>query len=293
MKKLFYIFLIALTKRLGVWIFRIISWFIASFYFFFFPSRVWISIHFFRALFPDRNFFYLIWSSWKQYHNFTSIFLDRFLLNDYGSISYTSEGLEYLEEAVSKGSGGIILMSHMGNWEIAASLLSQKGMKMLLYMGEKQKEQIEQTQKESLKQKGIKIIAVAENGGSPLDILDGIDFLKEGGLISITGDRIWRKDQRSISVRFLDHNIQIPETPHIFAMLSGAPLFVFFAFMSGKKQYRITISEPMYINKALRSERKQNIIDSAQKYADLMEQKVRIYPHQWYHFERFLGEKLT
>ena len=63
----------------------------------------------------------------------------RQLFQEFDDIAYTSEGLEHLEQALQKKSGGILLMSHMGNWEIAAHLLKreQQGLRLLLYMGVK------------------------------------------------------------------------------------------------------------------------------------------------------------
>jgi len=209
-------------------------------------------------------------------------------------ITYTSEGWEYLEEAVETKKGAIIIMSHMGNWETAAHLLRRKqdGMRLLLYMGIKAKEQIEKMQKESLSKEGIRIVAVDQDGGSPFDILEGIKFLKEGGLVSLTGDRIWGGNERTVAVKFLNHEVYLPAVPHIFALLSGAPLLIFISFRSGPKSYHFRISEPIYVNAASRADRQEAIERSAQKYADHIQQNLRTHPLQWYHFEPFLGKEL-
>ena len=198
------------------------------------------------------------------------------------------EGWEHIEHAVDKKTGGILVMSHMGNWEVAAHLLRRKKVNMLLYMGIKQKEQIEKTQKESLAKSGLKIIAVMQEENSPFDILEGINFLKDGGLVSLTGDRTWRGDQRAIKVSFLGREALLPETPYIFAMLSGAPLFFFFAFRNGKNKYHFKISPPMYVKSESRSERKKVLQQTAQYYADLIETNLRRYPSEWFHFEKFI-----
>lgn len=294
MKKFLYRSIIILSKIFGLWVFIMFAWIISTGFFLFFPSRVAISVRFYQALFPNRSWTYHIWCTWRQYHNFIYIFLDRFLLQDFGDISYTSEGWEYLEEAVKNKTGGIILMSHMGNWEIAAHLLKRKleGIRLLLYMGIRHKEQIERMQKDSLSHSGIRIIALNQDGGSPFDIVEGLEFLKEGGLVSLAGDIIWSGDQRIIPVRFLDHEVYLPETPHIFALLSGVPLFIFFSFRTGKKHYHCTITKPKYVKAASRFERKEVIRRSAQEYADVLDQTLRQYPLQWYHFEPFLGKRL-
>ena len=297
MKDIFYRVLIALSKRMGLWLFRFMAWFVASGYFFLFPGRVAVSLRFYKALFPSRGLLYHLWCAWRQYHNFTNVYLDRYFIFEEHNVSIAHRGWEFLEDAVNSKVGGIILMSHVGNWEIAAHMLKMRSrnnpeMKLLLYLGQKNKDQIERTQKESLVQSGVKIIVAEENGGSPADIIVGINFLKAGGLVSLTGDRIWRNDQRSIPVRFLGHEAFLPETPFIFALLSGAPLFVFFGYRMGKYEYHFQILPPEYVHAKDRKGRQEAIGRAAQYYADCLEENVRLHPFEWFHFEPFIGRKL-
>ena len=282
---------------MGLWVFRFMAWFVATGYFLFFPVRVAESVRFYGALLPSKNLSYHIWCAWKQFHNFTYVFLDRFLLFKNYPIHITHEGWEYLVETVQRKEGGIILMSHIGNWEMAAHMLKMRGnnipgMKLLLYLGERFKDQIEHAQKEDLIQSGVKIIVAEENSVSPTDIVEGINFLKAGGLVSLTGDRIWRKNQRAIAVRFLGHEVFLPETPFVFSLLSGTPLYIFFAFRTGRETYHFQIQPPEYVRAKDRSERQNAIARAAQIYADRLEEMVRRYPFEWFHFEPFLGQKL-
>jgi len=282
---------------IGLWVFRFMAWFVATGYFLFFPARVAESVRFYGALFPSKNLLYHIWCAWKQFHNFTYVYLDRFLLFKKYPIHITHEGWEYLVETVQRKEGGIILMSHVGNWEMAAHVLKMRGhnipgMKLLLYLGERFKDQIEHTQKEDLIQCGVKIIVARENSVSPTDIVEGINFLRTGGLVSLTGDRMWRKDQRSIAVRFLGHEVFLPETPFVFALLSGTPLYIFFAFRTGRETYHFQIRPPEYVRAKDRSERQSAIARAAQVYADRLEEMARRHPFEWFHFEPFLGREL-
>jgi predicted LPLAT superfamily acyltransferase len=290
MRKLFYKSITFLSQKWGRWIFLVFAWFVATGYFLFFPRRVGNSTRIYRALYRNRNRGFHLWCTWKQFHNFTHVFLDRYLLQESDEITYMSEGIEYLENAIDKGKGGILLMSHMGNWDVAAHLLKRKlkNLRLLLYMGVKQKEQIEQIQKETLAQSGIRIIAVGEDGGSPLDIVEGIKFIESGGVVSLTGDLVWKADQRTIPVKFLGQDILLPEAPHLFALLSGAPLFIFFAFRIGQNKYRFSMSAPIYLAAASRDERAGAVRRSAQQYADILEATLRNHPLQWYHFRPFL-----
>jgi predicted LPLAT superfamily acyltransferase len=118
--------------------------------------------------------------------------------------------------------------------------------------------------------------------------VEGIRFLQAGGVVSMTGDILWRSDQPKVRVTFLGHDAYLPEAPYVFALVSGAPLFVFFAFRTGKNRYRFITSDPIGIRVASRKDRAQAIAGAAQQYADLLEKMLREHPFEWYHFERFI-----
>ena len=156
-------------------------------------------------------------------------------------VEFTREGWEYLDEAVEKKTGAIIVMSHIGNWELAAQMLNRKGLPIMLYLGAKHKEQIERMQKEILAKSGIKIVATSDKEKSPFALLEGINFLREGGIVSMTGDRLWGS-QSFVVVNFLGHEVKLPDTPHLFALMSGAPLMTFFVYQEASGKYHITVS---------------------------------------------------
>jgi predicted LPLAT superfamily acyltransferase len=288
MNGLAYRLLLRLTGLCGPWLLVVFSRIVAMGYFLF-SSKVPESRRFYAALYPERGRLSHLWCAFRQYQNFTTIHLDRFLASRTDTTSFTSQGWKKLEDVIGK-QGGILLMSHLGNWEVAARLLSQqnKNLRLLLYMGVKEKEGVEHMQKEDLRRAGVTIIGVDQKGGSPFVAVEGIRHLQSGGIVSMTGDIVWRSDQRKVRVRFLGHDAWIPEAPYIFALLSGAPLFVFFAFRTGKNSYHFTLSDPIAIQPHTRRDRDQALAAAAQQYADLLEKMLRQNPFEWYHFDRFL-----
>ncbi len=294
MRKFFYRILTALSDFFGPWLFALISRAIAAGYFLFLPRRSLASARFYRALYPERNRLYHLWCAWRQFQNFTSVFLDRYLLKDKGAISYTFQGREHLLEALAQGRGGILLMSHMGNWEVGARLLRENipDLRLMLYMGRQAKEQIKKMQKTDLMDSGIRIVAVGQEDGSALDLIEGITFIKKGGFVSMAGDIIWRGDQRAVPVRFLGHRIELPETPYVLAMVARVPLYVFFAFQQGARNYHFSVVPPIWVEAQERSQRSDAIRNAAQLYADHLENHLRRSPFEWYHFRPFLGPKM-
>jgi predicted LPLAT superfamily acyltransferase len=266
---------------------------VAAGFFAFYPPGLANSVRFYRVLFPDKNLLGLLCCVWKQYRNFTTIFLDRFLLEHFGQIRYATSGLKNIKTASKEKTGGVILMSHMGNWEMAAHIMKKENpdIPLLLYMGVKQKEQMEKIQKESLADSGVKVIGVEKDSLSSFELIEGIDFVKKGGMISITGDRLWRDDQRKVTVSFLSRRIDLPKVPYIFALLSKTPIFVFFAFRSRDGSYVFSSSEPIYVFATSRANREESVKAAARRYASMLEGAVRKHPYQWYHFGPFFDQK--
>ncbi len=283
-----YRLLLRLTGLCGPWLLVVFSRIVALGYFLF-SGNVAESRRFYGALYPERGRPYHLWCAFRQYQNFTTIHLDRFLASRTDTTTFTSQGWEKLEGVIGR-QGGILLMSHLGNWEMAARLLRRQkdDLRLLLYMGVKEKEGVEHMQKEDLRRAGVTIIGVDQAGGSPFAAVEGIRHLQSGGIVSMTGDIVWRGDQRKVRVRFLGHDAFVPEAPYIFALLSGAPLFVFFAFRTGKNSYRFTLSDPIAIQPHTRRDRDQALAAAAQQYADLLEKMLREHPFEWYHFDHFL-----
>ncbi|MBW2708684.1 MAG: lysophospholipid acyltransferase family protein [Deltaproteobacteria bacterium] len=291
----FYKTLIAGSVRFGAWFFKLFAWFVATGYFVFCPHRVRTGIHFYKALFPNRRLPYHMGCTWKQFHDFTDVFLERAMISAPSSkATFSSTGMEHLEHAVKNRTGGVMIMSHAGNWDAAAHHLKRElpEIDLLLYMGKNRKEQIESFQKDDFTGAGIKVIAVDREGGSPFDIVEGVKQLKSGGLVSMAGDVLWRKDQRSVPVSFLGHVAALPETPYLLALLSNVPVYVFFAWRTGRGHYHVSISEPIEIESASRALKRKTIEKTAQKYADHLAENIREHPFQWYHFEPFLGKKI-
>jgi predicted LPLAT superfamily acyltransferase len=291
MKIDFYKLLVQTANLLGPWLFISVSRIIAA-GFFLTPGRTRESRRLYALLFPKKSRLYHLWCTFRQYQNFTTIHIDRYLVSHGRQTSFISEGLEGLEATIGQ-TGAIILMSHFGNWEMAARVLmkKRKNIKLLLYMGIKEKEGVEKNQKEELRQAGVTIIGADQDGGSPFAVVDGVRLLQEGGIVSMTGDIIWRAEQRCVPVSFLGGTAFIPEAPFVFALVSASPIFVLLAFRTGTNRYRFSLSESIMVKAPLRTERKKAIAEAAQRYADLLEGALRTHPCEWYHFDRFVHDR--
>jgi predicted LPLAT superfamily acyltransferase len=280
------------SRFLGTWFFVLVSRIIAAgFFTLFFFGRVRESRRFYRILFPEKNTLFHAWCAFRQYQNFTTIHLDRFLADTGRPLRFTSEGWEQIE-ACRKSTGAILLMSHLGNWEMAAHLLKQQqdDLDLMLIMGVRDREQIEHRQKEELRKAGIRIIGIEEGGDGSAALVEAISFLRQGGLVSLTGDRLWTPAQRRIRIPFLGGSAFLPAAPFLFALLSGAPLHAFFTFRTGPGNYHFSLSPPIRVQADNRSDRDRAVTEAARQYGLLLEQMLRTHPCEWYHFDRFVRD---
>lgn len=294
MQALFYKSLILGSKLFGNWLFRWTAGMVAGGYFIFSPRRRAAGRRFYGALYPGKSHQQLNYCTFRQFQSFTHLFLDRFLQRENDPLRYTFDGLDYIIDAQRREEGAILLMSHMGNWEVAAHALKKRltDMRLMLLMGIRQKEAIEKMQKESIQSDGITIVGIDKESGSPFDIVEAVHFLRSGGLVSMAGDIVWRQDQRTITATLLEHRVQLPDAPYSLALVTGAPIIVFFAFRTDAGHYYIRAHEPIHVHAASRPDRPAAIQQAAQTYVNHMQDALRQHPFEWFHFDEFLGPKV-
>jgi predicted LPLAT superfamily acyltransferase len=295
MQALFYKSLMLGSKLFGNWLFRLAAGTVAAGFFIFSPRRRAVGRRFYGALYPGKSHPQLNQCTFRQFQSFTHLFLDRYLQRQNDPLRYTFEGLDYIIEAHRRGEGAILLMSHMGSWEVAAHALKKRltDLRLMLLMGIRQKEAIQKMQKESIRSDGITIVGIDQEGGSPFDIVEAVHFLRSGGLLSMAGDVVWRKDQRTITADLLGHRVQLPDAPYSLALVTGAPIIVFFAFRTDEGRYYIRAHEPIHVHAAFRRERPAAIQQAAQTYVNHMQDALRQHPYQWFHFDQFLGPNVS
>jgi len=288
MKALFYESMIKASRLTGIWIIAFFAWFISSAVFFLSPKMVACGLHFYKALFPEKTLPARVLMVWRQFHHFSTVFVDRVRLERKADIVYETIGLEAFEAHRNREGGGIFLMSHFGNWEIAARLFHRQDLSLMLHLGQREKEQIEKRQKKDLAQEGIRIVAASEEDASPFDLIESVRLLRQGGYVSIAGDRVQNEKQRKIEAPFLGHSVHIPAAPHLLAMLSGAPIFMLFTIRLKAGHYKVIVSRPYYVKKGRHRNRDDRLKESISTYLYELQQMITAHPDHWYHFEPFI-----
>ncbi len=220
------------------------------------------------------------------YHNhyqFGQVILDRFAA--YSGKKYRIE-LDDKEnlfgQYAERESGMTVLFSHIGNFEMAGYFInSPKRMHILAYSGET--ETVKDNRYRMFCPNNINIIPITDD----FSHIYSINYaLQAGEIVCMAGDRRMPK-QRSIQCTILGESASLPEGPFRIAATEKLPTLVVFAMKENWNTYRVYQKE-IHINPELsRNELERDII---QQYAQHIENMVRKYPLQWYHYFDFWGK---
>jgi len=284
-------FVVSLVNRVslsvGAWFIGFFAWWVSTGYFLFKPSRRRASVELYRIVFPERSLPYHLYCTWRQFHSFASTYSDRVRLYAGNNAITSTKGREHLIELAEKGTGGVIVMSHMGSYEVAATAFQDLGFRLLLLLGEREAKQVAANQRETMMAKGVHIHVSSERDDSPFGGLEALKFIREGGFVSVAGDLVWTDQRTRTVVRFFGQDVGFTSAPHLLAMVSGAPLLTMFTYRAEKGMHQVEISAPRTVKAPSRAERDRTIQASAQAYAEALEGMVRSHPFQWYVFEPF------
>jgi len=197
-------------------------------------------------------------------------------------------GIENLDNALKKGNGALIGLSHFGSWKIIIPALAYKGYKVnqvgldpRYFIGKKQPAhhnaimEIEYKCEQSLPANFIYI-------GKFLRPVFKTLGNNEVVIVSFDGFMGSKKTE----VPFLNSRLSLSQGPIIIALKSGAPLLPAFAVRQKNNQHSITIHEEIPLHN---HENDQQAIEAGIKsYAKLLEHYVNEYPS---HYGRILYDR--
>jgi len=272
---------------LGSWIVRVIGAGVAAVYYLFLPRRTGHSVRFYRALFPERSWFYASWCAWRQYQDFARVYSERLEVDRRRDVTFERDGENYVAQAQAAGRGAILVMSHFGRWEIGARLLSRRQESLTLVMGGQEAGGARAGVDRDLRNAGVDVVTIPDGQGQAFDILEAVQVLRQGGIVSLAADRVWG-NARELRLPFLGGMAAVAAAPFALALVSGAPLLVVFAMRIGPRHYRFVSYPPVTLAVSSRRERQTVLEQAAAAYLQRLQAVVKAHPEQWQNFGSFL-----
>lgn len=270
--------IIRLTRYIGAWFGRALLWPIASWYWLFSPRARKASQQFLRrANVPGAR------NSWAHIHCFASTLLDRVLMVVGGQqrMIIELEGEHVVLPHVTAQRGVIMLLSHLGSFEMARLRGASLGRPLKVLMDRKQGEKM----MAALEAINPDIAnSIIDTGVSDTDrVLRVKEALDEGYIVCMMADRGY-DGATMVPVDFLGEKTALPMAPFVLASVLKVPLILGFGLREGRGQYRIVFESLAAEINLPRRQRKQAGAQYAQQYADRLAYWAKRYPYNWFNF---------
>ncbi len=187
------------------------------------------------------------------------------------------EGEEHVRGALDKGKGVVMLTGHIGNWELLAWNLVQRG-----YRGAVIAKKIKSPAVDAW------IVNVRRRNGVETLYREGalrqsLRFLRNGGIIGLLPDQDIRKIP-GIFVDFFGLPTYTPTGPVLIAKASGAPIVPIFMLRTAPLHFRL-VAFPE-IDLLRHEDRDTELRLNTQRWTRIIEDCVREHPAQWAWFHR-------
>ena len=111
--------------------------------------------------------------------------------------------------------------------------------------------------------------------------------LKKGHVLGFLADQDAKAN--GVFVEFFGRPASTPQGPAVFAVRAGAPVVPVFIVRQAKKGHRIVVSPPLYADQTASAESgasDQTIAQLTCRMTQVMEDRIRRYPDQWWWFQR-------
>jgi len=282
------IFILTL-KYLGLSFAYFILVFVA-FHFFLFSRKSSKHIYFYFRKIHKFSWIKTKWNIYKNYFTFGQILLDKFAILGglKGKFTYNFDGENYLREMVENKTGGIIVNSHIGNFEVAGQLLDRLDTKINLLMLDAEHQKIKNYVSDILVNKDVNIIPL-QSDYSHIIPISKVLINKE--LIAITGDR-FVEENKVFEIDFMGQKALFPSGPFFLAARFGVPVTFTFAMKESKTHYHFYATSPEYVKRFRNPEEQEKELKKfVEKFAKEFERILKMYPLQWFNYYEFWKTK--
>ena len=181
------------------------------------------------------------------------------------------EGKEHLDELLAQGRGAVLLMAHLGNWELMGAWLVRQGYPVYAVVRDPDEPDL-----------AALTVQYRENiGVHPIPkegiLKEPVRQLKKGNMVVVAGDQNWGR--HGLQVPFFDKVCGTAGGPAAFGLLSGTPVVPVAAIRKGPFRYAMKILPPLEVPPE--GKRDEKVLAMTTEANRVIEDLIRQTPEQW------------
>lgn len=238
-----------------------------------------------KVIFPQKSDSQIKQIQKNIFRNFAKYLTDffRFSKMDLGYIEkyITIENKSYLDQALAKGKGVIVVSAHMGNWELGAVIVSLLGYPFSAVALPHKNRQINNFFNHQRQIKNIKVIPLGKA------VRQCLNVLRNNEVLALAGDRDFT--EKGIVLDFFGKPTIFPEGPAAFALKTGAVLMPGFTYRNDLDRFVLRFEKPLEFSPS--GDKNQDLKYLIENYKNIFQDYIRKYPEQWCMFRRFWVEE--
>ncbi|HOW42840.1 MAG TPA: lysophospholipid acyltransferase family protein [Candidatus Omnitrophota bacterium] len=231
-----------------------------------------------KTIFPDKSDKELRAIRLKMFRNFAKYLVDffRFPLMNKAFIekNVRVENIEFVNEAIQKKKGVILLTAHIGNWELGGAVIAQMDYPLWAVALPHKSEEINAFFNSRREKKGIQVIPFGKAARTCFKIL------LENQMLALVGDRDFSNDGGEV-ITFFGKATYLPKGPAVLALKTGAAIVPGFMVRNSDDTFTLRFERTVEVD------RQQSIEEVINNYKKIIENYIRAYPDQWFMFKKF------
>ncbi|MDI6758430.1 MAG: lysophospholipid acyltransferase family protein [Candidatus Omnitrophota bacterium] len=266
-----------LPEKIG---YKIAAFFSSVYYIFAFSDRKIVKENL-RAIFPQKTDQEIRRIRLRVFKNFAKYLVNFFRFQEldgrYIKKNVRIENRCFLDQALSKGRGVVILSAHLGNWELGGAVLANMGYPFYVVALPHKNKKVDNFFNYQRESKGMKVVPLGKAARVCLNAL------KENKIVGLVGDRAFI--EKDIIIDFFGRPAYFPKGPAAFALKTGAAIVPAFTLRNEDDSFTLRIERPLEFN--FSDKENDNLAWVIKKYKIIFEDYIRRYPDQWCMFRRF------
>ena len=278
---------------IGFWFFKVflkfsglpgayaLLYFVSLHYLLFDQSARLGALSYIHRRFPQGGFFKSRLEVYRLFISQGKQLIDRAaILSEKNLFDIQLKGYEQLSSLLAdKNKGFVLLTAHVGNWQIALTTLKKMAKPVYLMMRPEDNSALKESLNIDQQDNFIKIISPEGYLGG---VVEAMQVLKEGHIVSIMGDRKYGFE--ALQVSFLKDKAYFPFGAFSLAASSNCPVVVLLSAKLPGNKYTVDVSHILYPRYNSNKGKREQLKVYVQEFADILDEYVTQYPYQCFLF---------